>query len=271
MKDTFITLQGLTENAEYEFRVLAVNQNGVSEPLSTSQSFLIKLPFGVPDAPGEPEVNEIGNNFVTLNWTKPASDGGGFIRGYWVEKRETGTDRWIKCNLNPIQSTQCNISGLIENKDYEFRVFAENDAGLSQPSGASKTVKVKDPHAATIPEFTVQLEDQEVNESKTVYFECEIHAVPAPIIRFYKGSKELYDSSKYKITKEGDKHVLAIYNASLDDQDEYSVKAKNKGGSRMSRANLTVKGTVSIMKTVLTSKNYGLEFKKTLTFLCNKT
>jgi hypothetical protein len=235
-------LQGLAENAEYEFRVLAVNQNGASEPLSTSQTFLIKLPFGVPDAPGEPEVHEIGSNFVTLTWTKPASDGGGVIRGYWVEKRDLATDRWVKCNLNPIQSTQCNVSSLVENKEYEFRVFAENEAGLSQPSSGSKTIKVRDPHAVTIPEFTLQLEDQEVSENKTVYFECEIHAVPVPIIRFYKGGRELYDNNKYKITKEGDKYVLAVFNASLDDQDEYSVKAQNKGGSRMSRANLTVKG-----------------------------
>ena len=243
-RDTFITLQGLNENTEYEFRVLAVNQNGASEPLSTTQSFVIKLPFGVPDAPGEPEVNEIGNNFVTITWAKPASDGGGLIKGYWVEKREKDTERWIKCNLNPIQATQCNIANLIENKEYEFRVFAENEAGFSQPSNTSKTVKVKDPKAATIPEFSVKLEDQDVNEGKTVYFECEIHAVPAPIIRFYKGSKELYDSSKFKISKEGDKYILAIFNAQLDDQDEYSVKAKNKGGSRMSRANLNVRGNL---------------------------
>jgi hypothetical protein len=235
-------LQGLNENSEYEFRVLAVNQNGASEPLTTSQSFVIKLPFGAPDAPGEPEVNEIGNNFVTLNWTKPASDNGGPIRGYWVEKREKGSERWIRCNINPLQTTSCNIPNLIESKEYEFRVFAENEAGMSQPSNASKSVVVKDPNAATIPEFTVKLEDQDVNEGKTVYFVCEINAQPSPIIRFYKGSKELYDCSKYKISKEGDKYILAIYNACLDDLDEYSVKAKNKGGSRMSRASLNVRG-----------------------------
>lgn len=55
---------------------MAVNQNGPSKPLVTSQSFVIKLPFGVPGEPSEPEVNEIGTDFVTLSWTKPASDGG---------------------------------------------------------------------------------------------------------------------------------------------------------------------------------------------------
>ena len=92
-----------------------------------------------------------------------------------------------------------------------------------------------------MPEFTATLSDVETSEGKTAYFECQISALPTPEIRFYKGSKELYDSNKFRISQEGDKFILAIYNVTLDDQDEYSVKAKNKGGSRISRANLTVK------------------------------
>lgn len=241
-KETSITVQSLNENSNYEFRVLAVNQNGVSEPLVTSTEVLVKLPYGVPDAPGEPEISEVGTNFVQLNWTKPASDGGGPITGYWVDKKEKDSDRWIRCNSNRIQTTSFNVPNLIENKEYEFRIFAENPAGLSQPSTCSKSVKIRDPNAATLPEFTAQLQDTEAVEGKQAVFECEINAHPAPVIRFYKGSKELYDSNKYRITQEGNKHILTIYNVQLEDQDdEYSVKAKNKGGSRMSRANLTVK------------------------------
>ena len=128
--------------SEYEFRVLAVNANGISEPLTSSVSFLIKLPFGAPGAPEEPTVHEIGNNFVTLQWNKPSSDGGGPITGYWVDKKEKGTEKWIRSNLKPLQTTAYNVPNLIENQEYEFRVFAENEAGLSEPSAASKLVKV---------------------------------------------------------------------------------------------------------------------------------
>lgn len=38
-----------------------------------------------------------------------------------------------------------NIPNLIEDRRYEFRVFAENEAGLSKPSIASNSVKIKDP------------------------------------------------------------------------------------------------------------------------------
>ena len=75
-RDTFINVQGLNENTEYEFRVFAVNHNGAGEPLAADASCVIKLPFGAPSAPQEPDVNDIGANFVTLSWAKPSSDGG---------------------------------------------------------------------------------------------------------------------------------------------------------------------------------------------------
>ena len=41
-----------------------------------------------PGAPGIPEVEEIGNDFVNLSWDKPTDDGGGRITGYIVERKE---------------------------------------------------------------------------------------------------------------------------------------------------------------------------------------
>lgn len=112
---------------------------------------------------------------------------------------------------------------------------------MSAPSQNSKKVKVRDPNAATIPEFTVRMKDCETSEGRTAIFECQIHGTPQPLISFYRGTKELFEAGKYKITQDGDKYMLAINNVQLNDEDEYSVKAKNKGGSRMSRAYLTVK------------------------------
>jgi hypothetical protein len=57
----------------------------------------------------------------------------------------------------------------------------------------------------------------------------------------YKGTKELSEGLKYSITREGDKCILVINNVSPDDVDEYSIKAKNKGGSRMCRCNVNVR------------------------------
>ena len=49
-----------------------------------------------PGAPGTPDVEEIGKNFVSLAWTRPEEDGGSPITGYDIEKSEPGTERWVR-------------------------------------------------------------------------------------------------------------------------------------------------------------------------------
>ena len=106
----------------------------------------------VPQPPGKPEVTEVGGDFVSLTWGKPTSDGGGRVAGYWVEKREHGVDNWSRVNAMSVCITNMiNVPNMLEDRQYEFRVFAENPSGLSKPSLASSSVKVKDPHG----EFTL--------------------------------------------------------------------------------------------------------------------
>ena len=88
----------------------------------------------------------MGGDFVSLSWAKPSSDGGGRIQGYIVERKEAGSDNWMRVNHVPTPATIFNIPSLIEDREYEFRVFAVNEAGESKPSTASRKVKVKDPN-----------------------------------------------------------------------------------------------------------------------------
>ena len=119
--------------------------NNCRQRVSESILFFFSSP-DTPDTPGMPEVTEVGGDFVSLTWEKPKSDGGGRITGYWIEKREHGTDNWTRVNLNPCITNMINIPNLIEDRRYEFRVFAENEAGMSKPSMASNSVKIKDPN-----------------------------------------------------------------------------------------------------------------------------
>jgi hypothetical protein len=98
-----------------------------------------------PSAPGTPKVIEVGGDFVNLSWEKPTSDGGARIQGYWIDKREAGTVAWQRVNLSICITPQINISNLIEGRQYEFQVFAQNEAGLSPASTNSTSVKIKDP------------------------------------------------------------------------------------------------------------------------------
>ena len=105
-----------------------------------------------------------------------------------------------------------------------------------------------------------KLKDNEAHEGKTIRLEAEVIGTPTPDVEWlvflspsilfsissnisfrYKGTKELSNSPKYTITRDGDKCILVINNATPDDIDEYSIKAKNKGGSRMCRCNVNVR------------------------------
>lgn len=99
-----------------------------------------------PSAPGVPAVTEVGGDFVNLQWDKPESDGGSRIQGYWIEKRESAAQAWQPVNTHICITPQINISNLIEDRQYEFRVFAVNEAGLSPPSQNSTSVKILDPN-----------------------------------------------------------------------------------------------------------------------------
>ncbi|CAG2114682.1 unnamed protein product, partial [Medioppia subpectinata] len=240
-KETIFTAQGLTEGGEYLFRVLAVNENGQSEPLVGENPIIAKLPFDKPSAPGVPEVTEVGGDFVNLHWDKPLSDGGSRIQGYVIEKREANTETWQRVNVALCHSTQINISNLIEDRQYEFRVFAANEAGLSPPSSNSGSVKIKDPEAAAPPEFTQPLRRVLAVENKSAEFTCTVVGVPKPNITWFKGAREIYDGGKYTMLRDGDTYSLTIAGVYGEDADEYACRAVNKGGARSTRAELVIK------------------------------
>lgn len=39
---------------------------------------------------------------MTLTWEPPRDNGGSMIIGYWLEKREKGTEYWARVNKMPV-------------------------------------------------------------------------------------------------------------------------------------------------------------------------
>lgn len=146
-KEPFAELNNLEPGQEYKFRVLAVNTEGESEPLEGDKSIIAKNPFDEPGKPGTPEAVDWDKDHVDLVWKPPLNDGGSPITGYTVEKREKGSDKWIKAAevSVPLPGDECKatVPNLDENCEYEFRVKAINAAGPGEPSDASKTVITK--------------------------------------------------------------------------------------------------------------------------------
>ena len=240
-KSTTFTVQGLTEGQEYLFRILAANNNGHGPPLDGVNPVKARAPYDVPGRPGVPSVTEVGGDFVNLSWAKPEDDGGSRIKGYWIEKSEVGVDLWQRVNQFVHTATQINVSNLIENRQYEFRVFAENEAGLSQSSQNSNKVVVKDPEEPEPPEIIQPLKNAACVENKNAKFTCQISGNPKPKVTWYKGARELFDSAKHEITVTSHTYELTIKGVFGEDEDTYTVRATNTGGTKSSKADLRIK------------------------------
>ncbi|KAK5968521.1 Twitchin [Trichostrongylus colubriformis] len=255
VRDLSFTVQGLFENHEYEFRVSAANENGQGVPLVGENPVITRLPFDPPGPPTNLEVAEVGVDFLTLTWHRPSSDGGGRIRGYYIEKCENDQEgeAWVRCNQNPSPGNTFNIPSLIDGRKYRFRVFAVNDAGLSDPVEMDM-MEFKSAGGGTPPEIISALSDQSVEPGRSATFECEITGSPRPEYSWFKGMKELVDTSRFTILSKGDKQVLMVNHANADDADEYTCRATNKFGTKSTRAQLL---TMSRPRVFLPPKYHG--------------
>lgn len=136
--DDNFTIKGLTPNKKYKFRVKAKNKEGESEPLETTDAILAKNPYDEPDAPGKPVIADYDNVSATLNWLKPAKDGGRPITNYTVEMKSKFSPDWTEVFKTDDDKCEAKIDGLKENLTYQFRVKAHNKAGPSKPSEATE-------------------------------------------------------------------------------------------------------------------------------------
>lgn len=65
--------------------------------------------------------------------------------GYIIEKIAKGEERWKRCNEHLVPVLTYTAKGLEEGKEYQFRVRAENAAGIGEPSRATPPTKAVDP------------------------------------------------------------------------------------------------------------------------------
>lgn len=96
-----------------------------------------------PSQPGEIDIVSITKDSITIHWLRPESDGNKEILGYMVEFRQAGESAWKKCAKERSKDRQFTMGGLEEATEYEFRVIAENETGLSRPRRTAMGIKTK--------------------------------------------------------------------------------------------------------------------------------
>lgn len=149
ISDTQYRARDLIDGNSYEFRIVAENAAGVSEPSIPTQSFIAKDPWDKPGPPGIPELSDITKRSCNLRWTPPVRDGGDAVTHYVVEYRETGSFKWTRANIGEkTPEARYKVTGLHRGREYEFRVAAANRAGIGAFSDTSLPATTEDPTGA---------------------------------------------------------------------------------------------------------------------------
>lgn len=91
------------------------------------------------------EAHDPTSKSITITWKAPDYDGGCPIQGYIVEKIEKDGDRFERVTPSLVPGFSYVVTGLKEDSEYQFRVRAENAAGVSEPSRSTQPVKAADP------------------------------------------------------------------------------------------------------------------------------
>ncbi|KAM4731434.1 myosin light chain kinase, smooth muscle isoform 1-T2 [Anableps anableps] len=92
-----------------------------------------------PDPPAKvPAASDIRRSSLTLSWYGPTYDGGSAVQTYHLEIWDSVDQQWkqlVSCN-----STSYNIQNLLPERQYKFRIRAQNIYGIGEPSAESEAV-----------------------------------------------------------------------------------------------------------------------------------
>ena len=96
-----------------------------------------------PDPPqGPTRIENTSKYSVDLTWSPPLDDGGSQVSGYIIEKCDMTTNLWRRATTST--NTSVTVSCLEEQKEYKFRVLAENLVGISEPGPESAVAVTKE-------------------------------------------------------------------------------------------------------------------------------
>uniref|UniRef100_A0A8C3KCF7 Myomesin 2 n=1 Tax=Calidris pygmaea TaxID=425635 RepID=A0A8C3KCF7_9CHAR len=222
---TIYTVEDLTEDAFYEFKVAAANLVGVGQPSDPSEHFKCKA-WTMPE-PGPAyglTICEVRNTSLVLLWKAPVYEGKSPITGYLVDYKEVDTEDWITASEKPTSKRYFKVTDLHEGHTYVFKVRAVNDAGVGKSSEISEPVLVE-ARPGTKEIFSG------VDDEGNIYlaFECK-EATDASHFAWGKSYEEIDDSDKFKIETEGTHSKLYFKNPDKSDLGTYSISVSDTDG-----------------------------------------
>lgn len=236
-----LRVAGLDIGVPYLFRVTAVNQYGQGEPHEMTE------PITATEEPAPPkrlDVVDTTSSTASLVWLKPDHDGGSRIRGYIVEFKAKDSDHWILYGEAKLQKML--VEGLIENTEYDFRVKAKNDAGISEPQGTLSSVVIKEPRiepTADLSSITNQLITCKISNTFTI--DIPISGRPAPKVTWKLEEMKLKETDRILIRTSKEKTTLIVRDSKRTDSGKYYLILENSAGVKTFAVTVVIVGRPS--------------------------
>ncbi|XP_029451613.1 myomesin-2 isoform X2 [Rhinatrema bivittatum] len=261
-------VHGLTTGEKYIFRVKAVNAVGFSETSKESSAIKVQAALASPSSPYGITLLSCDGHSMTLGWKTPHFSGGSKITGYFIDKREDGHLNWHEANVHQIKERIYKIEELTEGSFYEFKISANNLAGLGLPSDPSELFKCEAWTMAE-PGPSYDLTFCEVRKSSLVIlWKAPVYIGKGPVTGYfvdYKGT----DSEAWTTVNEKTTEKCYLKVAGLEEGKTYvfRIRAVNDAGvgkpSETSEPVLlqTRPGTKEISAAVDEGGNIYLEFE----------
>ncbi|XP_068598129.1 immunoglobulin-like and fibronectin type III domain-containing protein 1 [Brachionichthys hirsutus] len=207
-----------------------------------------------PKPPGPVELDQNIPGTVTLSWTSSPDERRDDRLHYMVSKRDSFKRSWrtVADNLFNNKFTAVNI---LPGREYNFRVFAKNDMGLSTPAISPVFAVKKDKEKTRVnitetkpldlqssPSFIVPLKMRTAPRGYECCMSCAVKGDPAPRVTWYHNNTALNTNTNYHITSVCGVCSMLILRVGPNDAGEYKVLIENKLGTAKSAMTLNVKG-----------------------------
>ncbi|XP_029539842.1 immunoglobulin-like and fibronectin type III domain-containing protein 1.1 isoform X4 [Oncorhynchus nerka] len=206
-----------------------------------------------PKPPGPVEVDENVPGTVTISWSPSPDEKRDDRLHYLVSKRDSSKRTWhtVADHIFNNKFTACNI---MPGREYQFRVYAKNDMGSSQPSespkweitGKKERFVLDRPETKTCnlerpPKFLVPLKMHTAPQGYECYMSCAVRGDPTPHVTWYRNNISLNTNTNYLISNTCGVCSMLILRVGPKDTGEYKIIAENNLG----RAECSTKLTVS--------------------------
>ncbi|XP_064868260.1 titin-like [Oncorhynchus nerka] len=228
LEDTELNVEGLLEGLTYIFRVAAENQAGPGKFSIPSDPMTCQDPI-LPPGPPFPRITDTTESSIDVEWDPPASNGGGDILGYHVDKTLAGTKDWSRSTERPWKTRVFTVYGVREGAKYLVRVIAVNGAGEGTP-GLTESVFVRDPKEAPVVELDLTVRNGVmIRAGEPLILPALVTGRPPPDIKWTKDDGPP-DKNHVEIENVGKESILSIKAATRKDPGKYQISARNNSG-----------------------------------------